>query len=263
MQSRRRQCPQCGHHWAWQMSDGRFKCRWCRHRYTWRSVWTASRLSEGDKQKLLEFFVLGVPAYRARFRAPASRPTMERFFRQIRQVMALHEELGMPFAGTIECDETMFGGRRQGKRGWGAAGKVLVFGMLKRNGVVRVFAVSSRRRAALLPLIVEHTTPGSLFYTDDWHAYTYLAVRGEHVVVSKAKGVPKGRDHINGIEGFWSYAKNWLYQYRGVPQKFAHLYLAELSFRFNHRYQDLFPVLHKLLKQTAAAKVNQLLGRIA
>lgn len=257
----RRKCPVCGHHWAWQLNDGRFKCRGCRSRYRWRSVWQASRLNETDKKRLLEFFVLGVPVYRARFRSPVSRPTAEKFFRQIRQVLALHEEVAGPLEGSVECDETMFGGHRKGKRGWGAAGKVLVFGLLKRNGVVRVFAVPSRSRAVLLPLIAQHTTPGSLFYTDEWHAYTALRVRGQHVVVSKERGVPKGRDHINGIEGFWSYAKNWLYPYRGVPKKFFHLFLAELCFRFNHRDQDLFPLIHKLLQQADAAQVDDLLGQ--
>ncbi len=263
MQAERRKCPECDHHWAWLMSDGRFKCRLCRHRYIWCSVWQASRLSDGDKRQLLEYFVLGVPAYRARFRAPCSRATTERFYRQIRAVMALHEELAAPFEGAIECDETMLGGRRRGKRGWGASGKVLIFGMLKRDGVVRVFPVESRSRAVLLPLIVQHTSPGSLFYTDEYAAYASLKVQGEHIVVSKDKGVPKGRDHINGIEGFWSYAKNWLYQYRGVPQKFVHLYLAELSYRFNHREQDLYPLLHKALRHTDAQKIKPILGRFA
>ena len=200
-------------------------------------------------------FQLTAPASGLRLRSPASRPTTERFFGQIRQVLALHEEVTAAFEGAIECDETLFGGHPKGKRGWGAAGKVLVFGMLKRDGVVRVFPVESRSRAVLLPLIAQHTTPGSLYYTDEWHAYTSLAVRGEHVVVSKERGIPKGRDHINGIEGFWSYAKNWLYMYRGVSGKFFHFYLAELSFRFNHRDQDLFPLIYKLLKQT---NINQL-----
>ncbi len=263
MKAERRKCPECGHHWAWLMSDGRFKCRWCAHRYRCYSVWQASRLSEADKRKLLEYFVLGVPAYRARFRAPCSRPTTERFYRRIRAVMAIHEELMEPFEGAIECDETMLGGRRRGKRGWGASGKVLIFGMLKRDGVVRVFAVPNRQKATLLPLIVQHTSPGSLFYTDEYSAYASLKVQGEHIVVTKDKGIPQGRDHINGIEGFWSYAKNWLYMYRGVPQKFVHLYLAELSYRFNHREQDLFPLLHKALRHTDNKEIEPILGQTA
>ena len=81
-------------------------------------------------------------------------------------------------------------------------------------------------------------------------------MRGDHVIVTKDKGRPKGRDHINGIEGFWSYAKNWLYMYRGVPKKFMHLYLAETSFRFNHREQDLYPLLHQALRQIDVAQLK-------
>jgi transposase len=93
-------------------------------------------LSEATKRRLLEYFVLGVPAYRLRFRSPVSLEATERFFRLCRRVLALAEECQQPFAGRIECDEAMFGGKRMGKRGWGAAGKVLVFGILQRNGRV-------------------------------------------------------------------------------------------------------------------------------
>ena len=211
-------------------------------------------MSEAAKRRLVDYFVLGVPSYRLRFHGLASPPTIERFYRVIRQVLCLAEECTEPFDGAIECDETMFGGYHAGKRGWGAAGKVIVLGILKRNGVVRVFPVKGRGRTELISLIVTCTLPGSLYYTDDWQAYASLSVRGEHVIVNKEKGRPKGRDHINGIEGFWSYAKHWLYMYRGVPQKFFHLYLGEISFRFNHRDEDLRPLITGLLQQTRLAQ---------
>ncbi len=68
-----------------------------------------------------------------------------------------------------------------------------------------------------------------------------LKLRGNHVVIRKVKGRPAGRDHINGIEGFRSYAKNWLYPYRGAPSKYFHLNLGEICYRFNHRSEDLKP----------------------
>jgi len=46
------------------------------------------------------------------------------------------EELREPFEGAIECDETTIGGALRKKRGWGAAGKVIVSGILQRNGQV-------------------------------------------------------------------------------------------------------------------------------
>lgn len=246
----KRVCPICAGRWTWELSDGRFKCRRCGHRYTFQNVWSACRLPDRAKRKLLEYFVLGVPVYRLRFRGPASQPTTKRFFRLIRAVLAVEENTRGPFTGTLELDETTFGGRRMGKRGWGAAGKIIVLGILQRNGQVRVFPVPRRRRRTILPLVRRTTKPGSLYYTDDWSAYASLAVRGGHVVVRKDKGRPKGRDHLNGIEGFWSYAKHWLYHYRGVPKKFFPLYLGEISFRFNHRSRDLFPLIHELLQRT-------------
>ena len=82
-----------------------------------------------------------------------------------------------------------------------------------------------QRGRELIPLITKHTKPGSLYYTDDWHVYTFLSIRGNHVVVAKEKGQPKGRDHLNGLEGFWSYAKHWFYQYHVVPKNYFHLYI--------------------------------------
>ena len=93
-------------------------------------------------------------------------------------------------------DETMFGGRRAGKRGWGASGKNIVFGIYQRNGKVLTFPISSRARETMMPYIEQYTKTGSLYYTDDWFAYTSLPVSDNHVVVLKQKGIPKGGDHL-------------------------------------------------------------------
>lgn len=56
--------------------------------------------------------------------------------------------------------------------------------------------------------------------------------------------------HINGIEGFWSYAKTWLYHYRGVPKLYFNLYLKEIEFRFNHRNEDIFRIHAKMMVES-------------
>lgn len=150
--------------------------------------------------------------------------------------MAIYEEVVAPFDGAIDCDETILSGRRRGKCGWGAWGKVLIFEMLKRNGVVRVFAVPNYQKATLLPLIVQPTSPGSLFYTDEYSTYASLKVQEEHIVVTKDKS---------------------------VPQKFVNLYLAELSYRFNHREQDIFSLLHKEMRPTDCREIETILVRAA
>lgn len=133
------------------------------------------------------------------------------------------------------CDESRFGCFRKGKRGWGAAGKIVVMGIVKRNGLVKAYPITRLTAEEVISRVCAHSTPGSLYYTDDWHAYASLHVQGEHLVVRKEKGCPKGRDHISRIEGFWSYAKNWLHPYRSVPHKFFQLYLGEICYRVDHR----------------------------
>lgn len=218
-----------------------------------------ARLESSEKRWLVEMFALGVPVRRLRFHPGSSRPARERFYRILRACCAHAEQLREPFEGQVELDESCFGGRRKGRRGWGAAGKVVVFGILKRNGLVRVFALARRQAREVLPLVFQHTTPGTLYYTDDWQAYGSLRLEGEHVVVRKEKGVPCGRDHINGIEGFWSYAKNWLYPLRGVPRKFFHVYMGEICFRFNHRNEDLRPLLLNLLRSVKSEEIQSIL----
>lgn len=246
-----RKCSRCGSRFFWRLSTGQSRCKTCGlTRHLRQTVWLRTRISPYWKGRLVEFFCLGVPAYRLRFQVPYSLSTIQRWFRILRQVIydQVLKEL-KTLSGTLEMDETMFGGKRPGKRGWGAAGKHVVFGIYQRNGRVLTFPISSRAGRELVPLITEHTKPGGLYYTDDWHAYTFLSIRGNHVVVEKEKGKPKGRAHLNGLEGFWSYAKHWLYQYRGVPRRYFHLYLKEIEWRFNHRDENLVPLLRKFLNQ--------------
>jgi transposase len=251
-------CPRCDGKKFWQLATGQKRCSQCGlTRKLDQTRWQATKIAPYWKGRLTEFFCLGVPAYRLRFQVPLDLKTVQRWFRILREAIYDQEMKELSeLSGQIEMDETMFGGKVPGKRGWGAAGKLMVFGLYQRNGKVLVFPITGRGRRALVPLMTGHTKAGSLYYTDDWHAYTFLDIRGNHVVIKKEKGKPKGRDHLNGIEGFWSYAKHWLYHYRGVPKENFHLYLKEIEWRFNHRSENLVTLLRKLLSQRVVKEQN-------
>ena len=247
-------CSRCSALAPYVLESGRYRCRACRHTFAlFGGTWLArTRLPSREVAHLLYLFVLGVPSYRARHYTGGSLKTMQRVYTRFREAIyqATLQELE-PLSGVLELDETLFGPRnRPGKRGWGATGKRVVFGIYQRNGHVLCFPVPSRKRATLFPLIEEYTKPGSLYITDEYIGYASLAIRSNHVVVQKKDGLPQGRDHLNGIEGFWSYAKHWLYQYRGVPQHHFELYLKEIEWRFNHRNDDLIGSLGHVLVST-------------
>ena len=63
--------------------------------------------------------------------------------------------------GEIEVDESYFGGRRKGKRGRGAEGKIPVFGILKRGGKVYTKLIPDAASATLIPIIGRKVIPGS------------------------------------------------------------------------------------------------------
>jgi len=72
------------------------------------------------------------------------------------------------FGGEIEVDESYFRGRRKGKRGRGASGKIPVFGLLKRGGKVYTRVIPDAAGKMLLPIIERKLTPESIVYSDSW-----------------------------------------------------------------------------------------------
>ena len=57
----------------------------------------------------------------------------------------------------------------------------------------------------------------------------------KHERVDHSQRFSNGRVYINGIEGFWSYAKERLLKYHGVGKDNFGYYLKELEFRYNNR----------------------------
>ena len=125
-----------------------------------------SRLSQHKQNKLIELFVAGVTARTASELVNVNKNTAAYYFHRLRLLIyqtSPHLEM---FEGEIEADESYFGGILKGKRGRGAAGKVAVFGLLKRNGKVYTVVVPNAQSATLLPIIREKVKPDSIVYTD-------------------------------------------------------------------------------------------------
>jgi len=95
-----------------------------------------SRLSHYKQDRLTEHFISGSTARTAASLCGVNRKTAAFFFLRLREIIAyeLEAESEAMFGGEIEVDESYFGGKRKGKRGRGATGKVPVFGLLNRGG---------------------------------------------------------------------------------------------------------------------------------
>jgi transposase len=182
----------------------------------------------------MELFIAGSTARAAGEIVGVHRNTATTYFTRLRRVIALEMEKVAPFVGEVEADESYFGGIRKGKRGRGAAGKVPVFGLLKRGGRVVTVMIPNARTDTLMPIIREMVRPDSIVYTDGLASYDALDVSGfRHVRINHSDCFVAGQSHINGIENFWNQAKRHLRRFNGIPKNSFFLFLKECEWRFN------------------------------
>lgn len=184
---------------------------------------------------MLEHFVAGSTARCAAELVGVNRNTARLFFHRLRMIIAEQQEKQSPFTGEVEVDESYFGGRRKGKRGRGAAGKVPVFGLLKRGGKVYTAVIPDAKAATLMPIIKDRIAPDSIVYSDSMPSYNALDVSDfRHFRINHSKLFADKKNHINGIENFWNQAKRHLRQFNGVPKNNFNLFLKECEWRFNN-----------------------------
>jgi transposase len=193
------------------------------------------KLSVKEQLKLLEHFAAGTPARTAAELAGVHRNSAVRFFHKLRTKVALKQQArSEQFCGKIELDESYFGGTRKGRRGRGAAGKVPVFGILKRGGKVYAEIIENAKSKTLMPIIRMKIQPDSIVYTDSFRSYNVLDVSEfKHFRINHSKLFADKHNHINGIENFWSQSKRHLRKYNGIPKQNFHLFLKECEWRFN------------------------------
>ena len=214
-----------------------------------------SKISEFKIRQLVKHFALDLDAQRISVLCKLNRNTVNKYLTMIRTRISEFCEQGSPFKGEIEVDESYFGARRQrGKRGRGAYGKTPVFGILQRGGKVYTEVVPNCAKATLQAIIRGKVSVAadSIIHSDQWRGYNGLVDIGyeKHYRVKHSNNeFANGKSHINGIESFWSYAKRRLQKFHGVPRNTFYLHLKECEFRFNHRNQNIYAILLKMMKK--------------
>ena len=161
-----------------------------------------SRLSRYKQDRLIEHFVTGTTARTALSLCGVNRKTAAFYFHRLREIIAfeLEAENEAMFGGEIEVDESYFGGKRKGKRGRGAAGKIPVFGLLKRGGKVDTKIIPDASSATLMPIIERKVVPDSIVYSDGWKGYNVLDVSDfHHFRINHSELFADDQTHINGI----------------------------------------------------------------
>jgi transposase-like protein len=144
-------------------------------------------------------------------------------------------------SGIVEVDETYVGGRKPGKRGRGAEGKVLVMIAVEDKGKlgfgrIRLGRVEDASGDSLCGFVQGNVEAGSRVRTDGWKGYDSLVKKGyEHEIQEETGEI--GEEMLPLVHRIVSLMKRWLMgTYQGaVREQHLDYYLDEYTFRFNRR----------------------------
>ncbi|MGI8419684.1 MAG: IS1595 family transposase [Candidatus Levyibacteriota bacterium] len=211
-----------------------------------------SHISEVIFRHILKHFCLDIPASKTAALTGVNRNSVNSLYRKLRQrALRIGLEEAKQFLGEVEVDESYFGAKRiRGKRGRGAQGKTPVVGLLKRQGHVFTKIVANCTREELMPIIRGKVLTNSTVYTDGWRSYDSLVLNGyKHYRIHHHENeFARGKNHVNGIESFWSFAKTRMAKLRGIRKEHFLLHLKESEWRWNHRNEDIYKLLLKELR---------------
>lgn len=258
-------CPACKASVSpWKASRGRLICPLCRYPAcvsigtifdktrtpltTWfEAAWHISTAKNGMSAKTLER-TLGT-SYRVAW-------TMLQRFR-----VAMVDTTRKPLSGTIEVDETLIGGVKQGgKRGRGTTKSIVAIAIEvlepKGFGRIRMRHIPDASGASLLPFVSAVAAPGSEIHTDGWSGYNGLSeLKFTHMATVQSTCSDQAHVSMPGVHRVASLLKRWIlgtHQGSVVPEHLQS-YLEEFTFRFNRRTSGSRGLLFRRLLERAVA----------
>ncbi|MGD0658979.1 MAG: IS1595 family transposase [Syntrophorhabdales bacterium] len=236
-------CPRCGQLGCWTGTRGRLICRACRYqgsvtagtifqdtrkplRMWFRAVWHVTSQKNGASAVSLQQ-VLGLGSYL----------TAWTWLHKLRRAMVRPGRDRL--RGTVEVDETYWGGEEEGVIGRRTVDKAIIVVAAEEDGRsigrIRLARIPDLTRASLHGFIAEAIEPGSVVRTDGLPAYKGLNDYAHDRQVQRLQ--PEGEHLLPRVHRVVSLLKRWLLgTHQGAIHK-AHLdyYLDEFAFRFNRR----------------------------
>jgi transposase-like protein len=246
------ECPKCGRvgNFSRLSKVPAYSCAWCSH-HIHPMAGTPFERSRTPLQKWFYAMYLftttrhGVPAKELQRQLAVTYKTAWRMGHEIRKYMGdVDGDDGL--SGHVEVDETYIGGKSSGgKRGRGAPGKTIVFGMVERGGDAMTKVVDRADRKTLERHILANIAKGTTISSDEYAVYRSLPIHGyDHQTVDHSKDEwVKGETHTNSIENLWGQLKRSIKgTHIHVSKKHLPKYLGEFEYRFNmrHRPQEMF-----------------------
>ena len=138
-----------------------------------------SQISKKKFRQLVKLSSLDQDAVQISELSHLNRNTINRYLAVMRNRIAEFCELESPLKGEVKIDESYFGAKRvKGKRGRGASGKTIVFGIFNRHGKVYTKIVPDAHRKTLQDIIRGRVDMETIIHSDCWRGYNGLVDLG-------------------------------------------------------------------------------------
>ena len=236
-------CIRCGSQTVYRLADKRYRCARCGytfHDFTRRWI---GELNLTVRQWLwvLKFFELEVPPPRMAKEVGISYPTA------LKATYLIRRAITHSTSNSIFCPIQTRDSPRQGSQVI-AGEPTPVFGILERNGKVSICVTGEVSPDSVLREQSKLVKQGSIVFTGRFRDYDALILRLRRLPPAIAKRV-HGKISLNGLEGFWAFARQRLSSFHGSSDQELLFFLNELAFRYNHREQELFDSLASFLTE--------------
>ena len=241
-------CPRCGGREAWPSRRHLLLCRGCEYqvsvtagtlfqdthkplRLWFRAMWYVTNQKQGASALGVQR-ILGLGSY----------TTAWSWLHKLRRAMVRPGRDRL--TGIVEVDETYLGGLREGKRGRGSGGKVMVIIAAQKEGArkigrIRLARIPDASASSLEGFVQQAVEPGSTVHTDGWDGYNGMARLGYEHEISVLRNQPKEKavELLPRVHLVASLLKRWLLGTHQGAVAAPHLdyYLDEFTFRFNRR----------------------------
>jgi transposase len=108
------------------------------------------------------------------------RVTYKTAFRMGHKIRESMSSAPVELRGIVHIDESLFGPRgKNNKRGWAAEKKTCLFGIIEKDGRVKVVVVKDRKHETLLPIIEKYVSKDAeALPTDKFRVYKSLPAAG-------------------------------------------------------------------------------------
>ncbi len=195
-----------------------WKCRACRRQFTA----LVGTVFHGTKVPLRKWLMAiwmmcsaknGVSAHEIHRSLGVTYKTAWFMCHRVRKAME-RQPLASKLNGTVEADETYFGGKQKGHRGHPGPGsnKAAVVSLVERDGEVRSHAVANVRNENLHRILLEQIDRGAKLMIDQYRGYVIPGRQFvSHETVNHARNeYVRGNVHTNTVEGYFSKLKRSL-----------------------------------------------------